>query len=339
VQSPKIPRGGGARIAPGQSAHRPDHRPTKPKMLAVVATDLHLRETPPVSRAEKGDEWLAAQAGYLKQLRDLKDKYKIPLLIGGDFFHKWNSSAALINFALEHLPDCYGIPGNHDLPYHDLSLVNKSAYWTLVLAGKVTDMPYGSRFNFGDELEVDPFPFGTKLTGRLTETKSVGVQMALVHQYVWYATAKYPDAPAELHAARFEEPLKGYDCAAFGDNHKGFWVRLPSGCTIFNCGAVYNAKSDEVGYKPHVGLVTDHGNFIRIGLDTSKDRWVDDLEDIKDRENEKDEDLRQADFILSAARLGDHAADFAETVRRMVEGAVMSEGAKRIALAALERKK
>jgi hypothetical protein len=139
----------------------------KPYEVAVVVSDLHLTLKPPVGRSEEKD-WLGVQANYLTQLGNLAlvgSMLPIPILIAGDIFDRWNAPAELINFVIAHMPKyTWAIPGQHDLPHHNYDEITKSAYWTLVEAGCIYNIPPHQPVNTHTSLRVHGFPWGCKLT-------------------------------------------------------------------------------------------------------------------------------------------------------------------------------
>lgn len=304
--------------------------------VAIVVGDLHLRHDAPVSRAEKKEAWYEVMKQYLFHLRSLADKWNVPILCTGDYFHKWNSPSELVNFALEHLPHTYGIPGNHDLPHHRLEDVEKSSYWTLVKAGMVTDLKAGVETSINPHLHVTGFPWGVPLKN--AEGQKSGVRVAIAHKYVWWGNHKYPDAPPEAHIGRLVETLSGYHLAAFGDNHKGFLCPLVDRQHringIFNNGGFYRSKSDEIEYQPRIGVVYKNGYTKEHRLDDSLDQWVDNLEETKALESD---DQGAAAFVLELARLGDAAENFVETVQRLVSTMSLNEQVRELVNEALEK--
>jgi DNA repair exonuclease SbcCD nuclease subunit len=107
--------------------------------VACCVADLHLSERVPAARGESPAEWLETQANYLRQIDDIARSLGVPVLIAGDVFDRWNAPAELINFAIDHMPTgVLSVPGNHDLPNHDLDQIERSAYWTLVRAGALS---------------------------------------------------------------------------------------------------------------------------------------------------------------------------------------------------------
>ena len=115
-------------------------------VIALLVGDIHLSAKAPLCRAKEPD-WFEAMARPLMELVDLqkqigKESDGIPpILCAGDVFDRWNSPPELINFALEYLPpQMYSIPGQHDLPNHNYNEIDRSAYWTLVAANKITNV-------------------------------------------------------------------------------------------------------------------------------------------------------------------------------------------------------
>lgn len=67
--------------------------------------------------------------------------------------------------------------------------------------------------------------------------------------------------------------LHGWDAVVYGDNHKGFLREAGKNGSIkvFNCGTLMRRKTDEVDYKPQVGLLLDDGEVVSYKLDISQD--------------------------------------------------------------------
>jgi hypothetical protein len=226
--------------------------------------------------------------GYLGQVENAASHLGAALLCTGDVFDVgWYDQRKkvqrcppeLINLAEKHLPKCFGVPGNHDLPYHKYEDLTKSAFWTLVRTGTVNllEPENPETFATGPDtgFRVTGVPFGCELP----EVTTVGgrrhwTDIAVVHRYVWAADHGYPGAPEEdnvVHRCR-ELKAKGYSIGVYGDNHKGFVIRR-GGVTLVNGGAFLNRKNDEKGYRPFVCGIHHSGKVSRIYLDTSEDKW------------------------------------------------------------------
>lgn len=298
------------------------------KPIAVLCADLHLSLLPPPARAEEPN-WFAAMARPLHELGRLARQEDVPILCAGDVFHRWDAPPELINFALAHLPPMYAIPGQHDLPYHNHEDLDKSAFGTLVRAGKITLLspdrptllPGGFAWGFG---------WNTPITPLAQDTPFSGVAIAVVHAYCWQHKASYQGADEGAHVRAFRDRLFGYDAAVFGDNHKGFLKEFP-GLTLFNCGGFMRRRTDEAGSSPMVGLLYDNGRVRPYPLDTSHDKFSQATPTVQ-------QEHEAAEIEAFVRRLGEtqpESFDFAAAVVHFIEAHEVAPGVKQILLEAI----
>lgn len=294
-------------------------------VIAILCSDLHLSETAPVARAAEPD-WFEAQRRPLLEIEGLSHAYRCPVIIAGDIFDRWNASPAIINFALRCLPNLFGlyaIPGQHDLPNHSMKEIKRSAYWTLVEAGKIRNLCYGEPFGLCDDLVLHGFPWGSEIRPlKVTHTSVHFVNLAVMHQYVYTLQGirgdGYPGAPKEKMLSRMGGQLEGFDAAVFGDNHKGFMAsaRLTgTKVNVMNCGTMLRRKQDEREYKPQVGLLKDDGTIDRHYLDVSEDMFSDPAEVLDGHGM----DLDSAEFLEELKSLGGDSLDFRAAIMRRLE--------------------
>lgn len=300
-------------------------------VIAVLCADIHLSERPPVARSAESD-WMEAQARPLDQLRVLSKQYEdCPIVCAGDIFDRHNSGPSLINWAITHLPKMYAIPGQHDLPLHNLDDIKRSAYWTLVEAGVVTDMSKWkgkmlvvSSLRQGNlsRLALYGYPWGVP---PVAPDIGDGITLAVVHDYVWIKGKSYPGAPDTARLNR-RDWVYGYDAVVFGDNHDAFLTK--SGETpVLNCGCLIRRKSDERKYKPAVGLLYDDGHIEQHFLDTSEDKWLEPEEII-----ERVEAPGMTEFLEELNQLESDSLDFREAVMRYIKDNPVGDGARRVLL-------
>lgn len=237
------------------------------KVIAVLCSDLHLSDNPPPMRVSEKVSWHEQMEFYLRQLRALSDKHGAVVLCAGDVFDYWKASPSLISFAIKNLPHLYAIPGQHDLPLHNYNDIKKSAYWTLVEAGKITNLTPNKTHTLrnGVALHVTPFPWGFDVKRK--QERQEGINVAMVHAYCWKKGCEYTGAHKKQNQKTWLRRLRGYDVALFGDNHKGFLVKHPK-ITILNNGGFMRRKTDEIEYTPSVGLLYSDGSVVRHYLDT-----------------------------------------------------------------------
>lgn len=303
------------------------------EVVAILASDLHLSHKSPLARSCEPD-WYKAMARPLYQVRQLMMDYKCPLIVAGDIFDRWNAPAELINWTLIHLPRCYAVPGQHDLPNHSYKDIRRSAYWTLCQAGLVTNIEPRQPMETPTKtpLRLHGFPFGFRIRPP-KDVHDMLIEVAVVHKYVWIKGQSYTDAPRDQRLRAYAPDLKGYNVALFGDNHKGFDWAMGSGCRVVNCGGFMRRKCDEQSYKPSVGLLYADGTVSRHYLDTKEDQFVSPeklvLAALKGAE--------MLDFVEELKGLGDRAIDFRQAVERALQKENADEETRRIVLEAFDK--
>jgi hypothetical protein len=256
---------------------------------------------------------------YIEQIKYVQNQFNgLPICCAGDVFHKWNSSAELINFLITNLPEMYAIPGQHDLPHHRYADIRKSAYWTLVKANKIYDIhwthpqPVNGVYLWG-------VPWGEEIPkidiNEKKRQKRKHLDLAVVHRYLYTDETGFPGAPPENHINTTKKELNGYDAAVFGDNHVGFLAEGIGECpSILNCGGFMRRNSDQMDYRPHIAILYENGKIIRYPLDTSKDVFID-RTIAKPLEDKK---LDLSKFVSELKGLGEASIKFGETVRRFM---------------------
>lgn len=337
----------------------PDMWEVNEKVIAIFLSDIHLSLNPPVWRSAEPD-WMKAQARPLIEIQKLQKEENCPILCAGDINDRnkgiadgWNVPPELINWAMKHLPGqhpeysrFYGIPGQHDTPNHRYEDIYRSAFQTLVNAKKIEELEPEQETIISlydnliqdkfDDIRVFGFPFGFPIKP-CPYTEGEKFCIAVVHDYIWIPGHSYPDAPEErslrkLHRNPEGGKFYGYNVVVYGDNHKGFTTHAGK-TTIFNCGTLMRRKSDEIDYKPQVGLLLESGEVISHYLDISKDKYLETME------NEiEPEELDMTSFIKELEKLGDTVLDFKERVEQLfLHTKKISIQAKQIIINAMEK--
>ena len=254
------------------------------RAIAIVCSDLHIRDTVPPARAAEPD-WYAAMARPIEELREEQARHAVdsPIFLAGDIFHKPNASVQLVNWFIGlRLPNVYAIPGQHDLPYHSLEDIRKSAYWTLVEAGAITHITEpmfieGNKPVDGRYWVVHPFPWGIPVEFPEGYGEDPDVKhLALVHHYLHMGGGtQHPAALPEDHVDAWHDKLDGFAVAVFGDNHCPFTTQAGS-CTVVNNGGMMLVNSNDRNGSPGYSLLYSDGTVERRTFDTSQDKWVED---------------------------------------------------------------
>jgi hypothetical protein len=295
--------------------------------LAAFISDIHLSDTPPVARAE--EDWHKVQFGYLEQVRDVCQEYRVPLVIAGDINDRWKLSPETVNRAITVFKTfplgVYAVPGQHDLPFHRHEDIEKSSYWTYVQAGVIHDLdadfPIYLQEKVGCEIVLYGFPWGSvvsKLRKEYREEWPDAKHVAVIHAYCWQEGHTYLGAPEDKWAPKWVEKLDGYNAAVFGDNHLEFTTRFSAvkpprkKFWVHNCGTLIRRRADEIGTAPSVGILWDNGSITREYLDVSKDKFADKAEELTTGK------LDAEAFLEVLGGLEEVGLDFAEAVRRFL---------------------
>lgn len=291
--------------------------PNMRKAIAIAVADIHLSMMPPPCRVDEPD-WFAAMARTINKLGDLRDKINVPILCAGDVFNTWNPPPELINFAMDWLPSMAAIPGQHDIPNHSLDHMEKSAFYTLIIAEKLLNVGvsdgYSGYIDPGN-VWVSGFPWGVEVTPPSAGGNSP--RIAVVHQYIWDREKnRHHKATLSQHTSQLEESLKGYHFAIFGDNHTAFTTMIGR-CRVVNCGSLMRRR-----YKDAPGvawILYDDGDVSPHSLYSEEDIITDTSEtDGTKKLNEKQ--VQRFDVMLKdLENLGSDSVDFAETLKRIID--------------------
>ena len=313
-------------------------------IAAVFVADLHLSHRPPIARSVEAD-WYGVMRHQLEQLDNIADG--LPIICCGDLFDKWNPPPELTNFVLKHIPkNMWAIPGNHDLPAHDYNQMHRSAYGTLVEAGRIrniekpTQLAAMHRTHGPNTFIIHPFPHGFKLAPVLRkkgkkkkkESNDSYLHVAVVHDYIWNkGTTGFHGAPKSTLVGGMTKRLKGYTAAFFGDNHIGFQTKLPN-CEVLNCGSFMRRNIDQKKYKPQVGLLYEDGTTGWCRLDCARDKFIE-TDMVFEILNTS---IDIAEFISELGRLGKTGLNFFESVTQFLDEHKTSKRVVNIILKAMD---
>jgi len=227
----------------------------------ILLADTHIRETQPLCRI---DDYFEAQREKWDFIDEIQHKYNIPILIAGDLFDKWKPSPKLLTWCIDNLPDnIIAIPGQHDLPNHNISLLDKSGLQTLDSAGVIQiikNLCLKIKIK-GLNLNIHAYPFGSEIGSlngtfkRQNNTKNI----ALMH-YFTYKENKFPGCNT-YSANKLLKKMKGYDLIVVGDNHQSF-IAEEDNRLLVNPGSLMRMKSDQIDYKPRLFLYYAEDNSV-----------------------------------------------------------------------------
>jgi len=218
------------------------------KPTAILTGDLEWRADSPVCRT---DDFIETQIKKWQWLKELQKKYNCPVLDSGDVFDQWKSPPWLEVLALKNTPDqFYTIPGNHDLPGHNIANLSRSSLAVLEAAGKATVLL--APLTVGN-LVIHPFPWGTKPTALTGEKKPGFFYVAICHIMTFQGELPWPGCE-DTESGRLLRMMKGYDLVLTGHNHKPFVVVGKDSRILVNPGSLMRTNADQMDHTPRVYL-------------------------------------------------------------------------------------
>jgi predicted phosphodiesterase len=202
------------------------------------------------------DSHWEAQWDKVKQINDLMEEYGCDCIMAGDLFEHWKTSPQLLNRCLSDLPggefnhhQLRTVIGNHDMPQHNLSNMDKSGFQTLSEAKKISVLK-GNHWGFNEEeTEIDTL-FTT------------GPQIVIAHMMVWQGKLPWPGC-TDPEADEVFDIFPEADLIITGHNHKTFTAEKGKRLLI-NPGSLTRHKADQVNHKPCVFLWSALTNTFKI---------------------------------------------------------------------------
>jgi hypothetical protein len=274
--------------------------------LAILCSDLHLRETAPSARAEK--DWYEVMENHLNALYRAANNSErsIPIICAGDVFDRWNPSSELVRFAIQKLPKMSAIPGQHDLRYHDYESRLRGAYGCLVAAEILWDLPAGT-WDGDRDLQVWAMPWGRWEPPTEADNHPFdGIKLGVLHKYAWRNQFNCHAKADE--SSRFERLYPNLDAMIIGDNHIP-WM-LPN---VMNHGGFIPQNADQKSLVPHYGVLMSDGSIEKHPYDVPEPVWAESWQP-------EIEDTKVASEVIQELQDLQHTGDsFLETLKRSVD--------------------
>ena len=289
-------------------------------VIVIFVSDIHLQSKVPPLRYNE-ENWYAAMARPLKVLRDMADATHAPVVCAGDIFTRWNSSPELINFALENLPDgMYAIPGQHDLPEHSVDEISRSAFWTLVMCGKIKPIGKCTCIRENPTVWATGFAYGDDVEKFPSSDPACNVfHIAVAHEYVWIPGHQFDVADKSKNlrsviSRAHEGKWLGYDAVVFGDNHNGFITKVYN-TPVINCGALMRRHSNEIDYKPFFGMMYENGTIEKYYLPQGGEKVM----PLAKTEEAEAHELNTENLFEEMKSLSNKAYDFGVAIQRFLD--------------------
>jgi DNA repair exonuclease SbcCD nuclease subunit len=242
------------------------------EMRYVCCADLHLRPDKPPCRVESPEEWVDNQLRKLSFILEFAAKNHATVLVAGDVCHRatgwpsWFFSRVIDIFKAwpEASVSVYTIPGQHDLPYHQLSQLDRSNLGVLLSSGAVKECTAWGLMGlaWGEDLQLVGFAWGEDLQAEK------GASIAMAHLMV-LKSKKDAVYPGQVESAAMATDLlkrfPNYNLIVTGDNHQPFAAQY-EGRWLVNPGSMTRQRTTET-HSPGFYLYDDATNMVeRIPL-------------------------------------------------------------------------
>jgi len=214
----------------------------------ILTADWHIRADTPTSRT---DDFTAVMWRKVQFINDLADEHNIPILIAGDVGHRSQWPNWLVEKFMSIISDIeiIAIPGQHDLPGHNLDAIRQSGFGILKRAGYLN-----STLLLNSILQsIAVFPYGTNIT----KTNAV---IAMTHQMVTKGKSEWPGQVASS-AKSLLKKFPDYKLILSGDNHQPFVVEY-EGRLLVNPGSMMRSTADQIDHRPRVYLWEAKSNSV-----------------------------------------------------------------------------
>lgn len=272
------------------------------KPTAILCADLHFRDDQPICRT---DDFFETQIRKMRWLRELAHEQDCPVICSGDYFHHWKPSPQLLSACIAYMPFVITIPGNHDLPQHNINLIEKSGLWTLEKAGKVA---------------ITQIKLGEIAMVQYEECPKIGVIHKLINHPQSTTTAKnilkkYPE----------------YNLILSGDNHQTFEASIGNRWLI-NPGSFSRQTADQINHKPCVYLwysAEMHFDAVEVPI-------INVVISTKHLKEKKEKDLRIDKFTERLKEGYNISASFKENMKAYFENNMTRKGVKEMVYELME---
>ncbi len=229
---------------------------------AILSSDWHIR--PDVPKARTDDFWAAAK-GKIQFILDLGNKHGCPILLAGDLGHRpgvRNWPFWLLHWAVATLysANIIAIPGQHDLPNHQIDLIDESGMGIISQAGAI-DVALTPRL-VNNTFGLFPFYFGNEID-EIEYDLTGGPNVAMSHQMTIEDRKLWPDQKAPTTGHDLLKKFPQYNLILTGDNHNAFTAEY-EGRLLVNPGSLCRTAADQMQHRPRVYLWYADTNTIEV---------------------------------------------------------------------------
>jgi DNA repair exonuclease SbcCD nuclease subunit len=221
--------------------------------LAILTADWHIRADVPKCRV---DDYFGTMEKKLNFIINKSNKLRAPILIAGDIGDKpqWPNWLLewFIGICSQLENDLIVIPGQHDLPSHNIDLWRKSGIGVL----------HSDR-----TIRLLETPLGTIVHALHIPNRDLDI--AMIHDLIIKDKIEWPDQQA-TKALSLLKKFPEYNLILSGDNHKTFTTKH-QGRILVNPGSLMRMAADQIDHKPSVFIWYSDNSIEQLYLPIKKE--------------------------------------------------------------------
>ena len=227
---------------------------------AIITADIHCPQNPEYCPRCRTDNYWQAFCKKLEWLMDLQVKYKCPIFDAGDFCNKYRLDPYVEAYLINKLKGkIFTIPGNHELPSHNINYIEKSSLNVLRAADKLSILGHSSIgycISYIDpDFTIVGIPYGVDIhslpKSKLRDTET-SYNILMMHTPVYQT----PPRSSKIKYQKSLALLKAFpeaDLIYTGHNHQSF-ITTYMGRKLLNPGSLMRTNAEQVDYQPRVWL-------------------------------------------------------------------------------------
>jgi len=225
---------------------------------AILTADWHYMSSVPICRT---DNSLETQDRKVKFISDLAKTHGVPILLAGDI----GEEPEWANWLIERLSRLIkenliiAIPGQHDLPDHQLSRWQESAFGVLHTTDRIHGLFRENHVGLG-KVGIHGFPYSVTMDNkerRRPNTRNI----AMTHQLIIKDRPLW-EGQRSPKALELLKRFSNFDLILSGDNHKPFVVKYKNRLLV-NPGSIMRISADQIDHKPRVYLWYAKSNTVK----------------------------------------------------------------------------
>lgn len=199
-----------------------------------------------------------------RQMQKLDSQDKIPIIMAGDIFDRWDTPLSTVNYFSMILKNwsrpIIAVAGQHDMPYHDTSIdVWRTSWWTMnSIAFAYSAYSYSHSFTH-NKIRYALYPWGDD--GSLFDS-----QISVLHKYVYKGTCTIPGIDKTHNAEAIAQSGMATKFIVCGDNHSPFLYVNEGKPTVVNCGGILQRTTTEQNQHKYMYVLYDDKTVDTIPL-------------------------------------------------------------------------